>query len=143
VPRLFGGARHGARRFASKRRGHRFHLKWQHFRVRSFPMRKTVFPSIALAVFAAISLQAQQLRGDYIESRSTDVYVAQCFANGEVGLTGNYALMAWHVEEGAWNGVKLGGLTVAAAVRARATLGDPYGDPYPAQAVLMVDNAAN
>ena len=35
------------------------------------------------------------------------------------------------------------GLTVAAAVRARATLGDPYGEPYPAQAVLMVDDAAN
>jgi hypothetical protein len=58
-------------------------------------------------------------------------------------LTGNYALMAWHVEQGEWNGVKLDGLTVAAAVRARATLGDPYGDPYPAQAVLMVDNAAS
>ncbi len=38
---------------------------------------------------------------------------------------------------------KLDGLTVAAAVEARATLGDPYGDPYPAQAVLMVDDAAN
>lgn len=83
------------------------------------------------------------IRGDYIESRSTDVYVAQCFANGEVGLTGNEALMAWHVEQGEWNGVRLDGLTVAAAVRARATLGDPYGDPYPAQAVLMVDNTAN
>ncbi len=69
--------------------------------------------------------------------------MAQCFANGEVGLTGNQALLAWHVKEGSWNGVKLDGLTVAAAVRARATPGDPYGDPYPAQAVLMVDNAAN
>lgn len=106
-------------------------------------MRKAVFLSVASAMFFVVSLQAQQVRGDYIESRSTDVYVAQCFANGEVGLTGNYALMAWHVEQGAWNGVKLDGLTVAAAVRARATLGDPYGDPYPAQAVLMVDNAAN
>ena len=105
-------------------------------------MRKALFLSVALACFA-VSLQSQQLRGDYIESRSTDVYVAQCFANGEVGLTGNYALMAWHVEQGEWNGVKLDGLTVAAAVRARATLGDPYGDPYPAQAVLMVDNAAS
>jgi hypothetical protein len=91
----------------------------------------------------AVSLNAQQLRGDYIESRSTDVYVAQCFANGEAGLTGNQALLAWHVQEGSWNGVKLDGLTVAAAVRARATLGDPYGEPYPAQAVLMVDDAAN
>jgi hypothetical protein len=106
-------------------------------------MRKAVILSVAFALCFAVLLPAQQLRGDYIESRSTDVYVAQCFANGEVGLTGNFALMAWHVEEGSWNGVKLDGLTVAAAVRARATLGDPYGDPYPAQAVLMVDNAAN
>ncbi len=98
---------------------------------------------ITLLLALPASLQAQQLRGDYIESRSTDVYVAQCFANGEVGLTGNDALLAWHVEQGAWNGVKLDGLTVAAAVRARATLGDPYGNPYPAQAVLMVDSAAN
>ena len=79
----------------------------------------------------------------YIESRSTDVYVAQCFANGEVGLAGNQALLAWHVDEGSWDGVPLDGLTVAAAVRAHATLGDPYGNPYPAQAVLMVDDAAN
>src|SRR5271169_3881410 len=106
-------------------------------------MRKAAFLSVAFALTVAISLPAQQLRGDYIESRSTDVYVAQCFANGEVGLTGNYALMAWHVQEGSWNGVKLDGLTVAAAVRARATLGDPYGEPYPAEAVLMVDDAAN
>ncbi len=106
-------------------------------------MRKAAFLSFAVALLFVASLQAQQLRGDYIESRSTDVYVAQCFANGEVGLTGNYALMAWHVEQGAWNGVKLDGLTIAAAVRAHATLGDPYGDPYPAQAVLMVDDAAN
>ena len=105
-------------------------------------MHKAFFAA-ALLLFAATLLQAQQIRGDYIESRSTDVYVAQCFANGEVGLTGNQALLAWHVQDGAWNGVKLDGLTVAAAVRARATLGDPYGDPYPAQTVLMVDDAAN
>ena len=105
-------------------------------------MRKAVLLAAAL-LFFALSLQAQQIRGDYIESRSTDVYVAQCFANGEVGLTGNFALMAWHVQEGSWDGVHLDGLTVAAAVRARATLGDPYGDPYPAEAVLMVDDTAN
>lgn len=98
---------------------------------------------VTLLLSFGISLQAQQIRGDYIESRSTDVYVAQCFANGETGLTGNQALLAWHVAEGSWNGIKLDGLTVAAAVRARATLGDPYGEPYPAQAVLMVDDAAN
>ncbi len=106
-------------------------------------MRNATILSVAFALSLAVSAQAQQIHGDYIESRSTDVYVAQCFANGEVGLTGNFALMAWRVEEGSWNGVKLDGLTVAAAVRARATLGDPYGDPYPAQSVLMVDKAAD
>ncbi len=105
-------------------------------------MYKPVLFSVVLALGAA-PLFAQQIAGDYIESRSTDVYVAQCFANGEAGLTGNYALLAWHVRQGSWNGVKLDGLTVAAAVRARATLGDPYGEPYPAQTVLMVDDAAN
>src|ERR1039458_243059 len=94
----------------------------------SHAMRKVV---LLLAVFlvVAAAVEAQQIRGDYIESRSTDVYVAQCFANGEAGLTRNQALLAWHVQEGSWNGVKLDSLTVAAAVRARATLGDPYGEP--------------
>lgn len=105
-------------------------------------MRTALFAAFLLFL-ATLTLAAQQIRGDYLESRSTDVYVAQCFANGETGLTGNQALLAWHVQEGEWNGVKLDGLTVAAAVRAHATLGDPYGDPYPAQTVLMVDDAAN
>src|SRR5262252_9498623 len=106
-------------------------------------MCKAVFLLSAFFLLITASLSAQQLRGDYIESRSTDVYVAQCFANGEVGLTGNYALMAWHVQDGSWNGVPLDGLSVAAAVRARATLGDPYASPYPAQAVILVDDQAN
>ena len=105
-------------------------------------MRKAAILSVAFALLLTVSSHAQQIRGDYIESRSTDVYVAQCFANGEVGLTGKFALMAWRVDQGSWNGVPLDGLTVAAAVRARATLGDPYGEPYPAQSVLIVDSAA-
>ncbi len=54
-----------------------------------------------------------------------------------------HSLLAWHVQAGSWDGVSLDGLTVAAAVRAQATLGDPYADPYPAQAVLLVDEQAN
>lgn len=88
------------------------------------------------------SVFAQQIRGDYIETRSADVYTGQCFANGEVNLVGNEAILAWHVQSGSWDGVALDGLTVAAAVRAKATLGDPYGHPYPAQAVLLVDDHA-
>src|SRR5205823_3528319 len=61
----------------------------------------------------------------------------------EVNLVGNEAILAWHVESGSWNGVPLDGLSVAAAVRAQATLGDPYANPYPAQAVLLIDQQAN
>jgi hypothetical protein len=86
---------------------------------------------------------AQQIQGDYVETRSADVYTGQCFANGEVNLVGNEAILAWHVRSGSWNGVPLDGLSVAAAVRAKATLGDPYADPYPAQAVLLVDDQAD
>ena len=85
---------------------------------------------------------AQQIRGDYIETRSADVYTGQCFANGEVNLVGQEAILAWHVQNGSWDGVSLDGLSVAAAVRAKATLGDPYGHPYPAQAVLLLDDQA-
>src|SRR5438045_4593919 len=89
---------------------------------------------VSLATLFSLALSAQQIRGDYIETRSADVYTGQCFANGEVNLVGNEAILAWHVQSGTWDGVALDGLTIAAAVRARATLGDPYGNPYLAPA---------
>jgi hypothetical protein len=95
----------------------------------------------ALLLLSAAAL-GQQIRGDYIESRSADVYTGQCFANGEVNLVGDEAILAWHVQSGSWDGVSLDGLTVAAAVHAHATLGDPYANPYPALAVLFVDDQA-
>jgi hypothetical protein len=91
----------------------------------------------------SISMSAQGIRGDYLETRSADVYTGQCFANGEVNLVGNEAILAWHVQSGSWDGVPLQGLTVAAAVRANGTLGDPYENPYPAKAVLLVDDQAS
>jgi len=91
----------------------------------------------------SISLAAQEIRGDYLETRSADVYTGQCFANGEVNLVGNEAILAWHVQSGGWDGVPLEGLTIAAAVRANGTLGDPYENPYPAKAVLLVDVQAS
>jgi Protein of unknown function (DUF1326) len=99
-----------------------------------------------LACFAAwfsTSIAAQEIRGDYLETRSADVYTGQCFANGEVNLVGKEAILAWHVRHGSWDGVPLEGLTVAAAVRANGTLGDPYESPYPAKAVLLVDDQAS
>ena len=106
-------------------------------------MRKLFLPMVLIILALSPLALAVQIRGDYLETRSADVYTGSCFANGEVNLVGNQAILAWHIESGTWNGVQLDGLTVAAAVRARATLGDPYANPYPAQAVLIVDDQAN
>ena len=96
----------------------------------------------SVLVLAGSALAADQISGDYIETRSADVWTGPCFANGEVGLDGQEAIMAWHVQRGGWDGVSLAGHSVVAVVRANATLGDPYADPYPAKAVLIVDDEA-
>jgi len=108
-------------------------------------MRNLIRTLVAIATLSTIALASQgqaKITGDYLETRSADVYVAQCFANGEVGLVGDQALLAWHVRNGSWNGQKLDGLTVIAAVKANATLGDPYANPYPAKSVMLVDEQA-
>jgi len=88
------------------------------------------------------STPASHIRGDYLETRSADVYVGQCFANGEMNTAGQEAIVAWHINEGSWDGVSLSGLTVVGAIKAQATLGDPYGKPYPAKSVLIIDHQA-
>jgi hypothetical protein len=98
-----------------------------------------LFMLAAIAVFAA---PKPQIKGEYLETRSADVYVGQCFANSEMNTTGQEAIVAWHITEGSWDGVSLAGLTVVGAIKARATLGDPYGRPYPAKSVLIVDKQA-
>src|SRR5208283_902413 len=106
-------------------------------------MRHSFCELLCVALLAlSTSTVAEQIRGDYIETRSADVYTGQCFANGEVNLVGDEAILAWHVQSGSWDGVSLDGLTVAAAIHAHATLGDPYANPYPARAVLLVDDHA-
>jgi len=98
---------------------------------------------VSTILLSAWALPASaELKGDYLEARSADVYTGPCFANSEVGLTGQEAILAWKVQQGDWNGVDLSGLTVVAVVRAQATLGDPYHTPYPARSVLIVDSHA-
>ena len=107
-------------------------------------MRKLYLPAVAgfaLMVLSAVPGSAA-IKGDYIEARSADVYTGPCFANGEVGLVGNEAILAWKIKEGGWKGTSLNGLGIVAVVKAHATLGDPYHSAYPAEAVLIVDQRA-
>jgi hypothetical protein len=96
---------------------------------------------LATAAFATNPAKPQ-ITGDYLETRSADVYTGQCFANGEMGTAGDQAILAWHVQQGSWLGQNLAGLSVVVAVKASATLGDPYANPYPARSVVIVDQRA-
>src|SRR5687767_1840781 len=97
-----------------------------------------------LLAFGALALPAAaaEIHGDYLETRSADVWTGPCFANGETGLVGREAILAWRVDKGAWQGVSLDGLSVVGVVKASATLGDPFASPYPAKAVMIVDEKA-
>lgn len=107
-------------------------------------MRKlTLVLSICFAALMVSTASAQQIYGEYIESRNADIYTGHCFAMSEVNLMGDQAIVGWHVSKGEWNGVKLDGLGVVAVAKASGTLGSPYENPYPAKAILIVDEKAN
>lgn len=107
-------------------------------------MRRMMFmAALALVVLTlGSSAKAQAISGDYIETRSADVWTGPCVANGEMNLVGDQAILAWRVTRGEWKGVSLDGLSVVAVVKAHATLGDQYNNPYPAKAVMIVDEKA-
>jgi len=106
-------------------------------------MRKfTLVLSICFAGLLASSASAQQIYGEYIESRNADVYTGHCFAMSEVNLMGDQAIVGWRVSKGEWQGVKLDGLSVVGVAKASGTLGNPYENPFPAKAVLIVDEKA-
>ena len=102
----------------------------------------------ALTVLACLPLAASpdtsgasRVKGDYIEARTADVYTGPCFSNSEIFITGHQAVLAWKVTEGSWDGVKLDGLAVAAAVLGTSTFSQD--DVKDARAVLIVDESAN
>lgn len=94
------------------------------------------------ATAPAAPAAGMKISGDYVETRSADVYTGPCFANGEVNLVGDEAILAWHVNQGIWQGEKLAGLNVVAVVKASATLGDPFAKVVPLHSVLIVDSNA-
>jgi hypothetical protein len=106
-------------------------------------MRKlTLVLSICFAALLVSSANAQQIYGEYIETRNADVYTGHCFAMSEVNLMGDQAIVGWRVSKGEWNGVKLDGLSVVGVAKASGTLGSAFTNPFPAKAVLILDEKA-
>ena len=99
--------------------------------------------TLALALSIAGLGSAADIHGQYVEARTADIYTGPCFANSEVELTGNLAVLGWKIETGAWQGVSLAGLSVMGIVHAESTLGDfMHPEVVGARAVIIVDERA-
>jgi len=108
---------------------------------------RVLFAILAVALICslpalAVPKQAPQITGQYLESRTADIYTGQCIANSETNLAGTQAVMAWHIDQGTWTNVNLSGLTVVAVVNATDTLGMAGSEPSLAHSILIVDESA-
>lgn len=104
-------------------------------------MRKLFLILAGLTLMSAV-VYGQKIDGEYVETRSADVYTGPCFSNSEFGLLGDQAILAWRINRGSWNGVNLDGLGVVGVAKASGTIGDQFSNPYPAKAVLIFDERA-
>lgn len=106
-------------------------------------MKKLFLVLCSASLMFAAGFPSKQLMGTYVEARTADVFVGPCFANSEVELMGELAVMGWKISEGSWEGVSLNGLGVVGVVKASATLGDVHHTSYPVKSVLIIDEKAS
>jgi hypothetical protein len=100
-----------------------------------------------VVVLSAATLAADDRRitGEYVEARTAEVFAGGCIMNSEAETMGRQALMAWRITSGAFAGVTLDGLTVAAAVAGDRNLGmrEMGGEePTAVKAIITVDPRA-
>jgi hypothetical protein len=106
-------------------------------------MKKLFGFALTVSLATAASLPKAKIIGSYIEARNADVYTGACYANSEINLVGDLAVMGWKIDEGVVDGVSLKGLGVVGVIRATTTLGDIANPVNPAKAVLILDEKAS
>src|SRR5215212_4081413 len=80
-------------------------------------MNKLALSAVLVAsAMATLSADPARLRGTYVEARTSEIFAGACIINGEAATTGREALLAWKIDRGQFNGVRLDGLSVVAAV---------------------------
>jgi hypothetical protein len=72
--------------------------------------------ALAVGLLATGASAAPAVTGDYVESRSANVFVGACHHEGEIQTAGRNAVLAWNVTGGEFNGVSLKGVTAVAVV---------------------------
>ncbi len=114
-------------------------------------MRKLIVAgaaALAAALCAPVSgaADAPSIVGQYVETRTAEVFTGGCLMNSEGETGGREALMAWRVDHGALAGVPLDGLSVVAAITADVNLGTrELGGVAPSsiRSVVYVDDRAS
>ncbi len=106
---------------------------------------KRTFLAASLVLLASPAFAASPLRGEYVEARTAEVFAGGCVMSSQAETMGKTAVLAWHVTEGVYDGQKLDGLSVVAAVAGDRNLGiREIGGEAPSyvRAVLYVDQRA-
>jgi len=106
--------------------------------------------SIAAAVLltGTVSVAADSsstITGDYVEARTVEVFTGGCIMNMDGESGGREAVMAWRVNQGAYDGVALGGLKVVAIVAGDVNLGTHElggAAPSTVRSIVFVDERA-
>lgn len=91
-------------------------------------------------IFVAGQATAADITGQYVETRTCDVFTGACFANADTGLTGKNGVLAWKIEHGSIDNVKLDGLGIVAVLSASETLG--IKQTQAAKSVVIIDTRA-
>ena len=65
---------------------------------------------------------ADELAGSYLEARTASVFAGGCHFNAEYDTAGRKATMAFHFEQGDYNGVSLAGVNIVVSVAADRNL---------------------
>jgi hypothetical protein len=99
--------------------------------------------ALTVSLASAAGLPNAKISGSYIEARNADVYTGACYANSEINLVGDLAVMGWKIDAGSIDGISLKGLGVVGVIRATTTLGDIANPVNPTKSVLIVDEKAS
>ncbi len=103
-------------------------------------MRFALLASLA-SVFLAGVVSAETITGEYVEARNSNMWAGPCVFNAEIGITGDMAVMAWKVNDGEYENVRLDGLSVVAVVHGDETFG--IGEKVKTKTIFIVDARAN
>ena len=95
----------------------------------------------ALSILVSAWAARADVRGAYLEARTTDLYGGRC--TGEAKGDGKAAIIAWQVETGDFGGVPLAGLSAVAVIRAETALSTPPLAAAKSHSLILVDERAS